>query len=83
MKDVFTTALSEVVQHQVELTSTIESLLSDNACQKTSNHKVDEVRCMLALFNAEVCALANRLAARHDENLEIRATPSHTDASSG
>ena len=31
MKDAFTAALSEVVQHQIELTSTIESLLNVQA----------------------------------------------------
>lgn len=68
MKDAFTAALSDVVQHQVELTSTIESLLSGQTPQDSCNPEVDGVRRMLAQLNVEVRALASRLAARYDEN---------------
>lgn len=82
MKDAFTAALSEVVQHQIELTSTIDSLLNDQASQEISSHGVDEVRSMLVQFNAQVSALANRLAACYDENLERHITPVQADVSS-
>lgn len=82
MKDAFTAALSEVVQHQIEMTSTIDSLLNDQASQQTSSHEVDEVRSKLVQFNAQVSALANRLAACYDENLERPITRVQTDVSS-
>lgn len=38
MKDVLTSLSSEVVQHQVELTSTIDSILSDQVAPASIRH---------------------------------------------
>jgi len=74
MKDAFTTAYSDVVQHQVELTSTIESVICDQAARGAFTDEVDKVLCMLDQFNAQVNSLSSRLAARYDETAE-KATP--------
>lgn len=76
MKDAFTTAYSDVVRHQVELTSTIESLMSDKAARGASIDEVDKVLCMLDQFNAQVNRMSSQLAARYDEAAE-KATPDH------
>ena len=82
MKDAFTAALADVVQHQVELTSTIEFQVSNQAAQGASDIDINEVLCMLGQFNAKVNRLIGQLAARYDENAERLAPASHTDASS-
>lgn len=63
MKDAFTAGLADVVQHQVELTSIIESQVSDQAAQWASDGDLDEVLCMLGQFNALVNRLIGQLAA--------------------
>lgn len=82
MKDAFTAALANVVQHQVELTSTIESQISDKAAQGASDGDIDEVVFMLGQFNAQVNRLIRQLATRYDENTERLDAASHADASS-
>ncbi|MBP2870040.1 MULTISPECIES: hypothetical protein [Pseudomonas] len=82
MKDVFTAALADVVQDQVELTSTIESHVSGQTTQGASDGDIDEVLCMLGQFNAQVNRLIVQLAARYDENAGRLNPASQTDASS-
>jgi hypothetical protein len=81
MKDAFTTAYSDVVRHQVELTSTIESLISDKVARGASIDEADKVLCMLAQINARVNRLSHQLAARYEESAE-EATPDHPTGTS-
>lgn len=82
MKDAFTAALADVFQRQVELTSTIESQVSDQTAQGASDGDIAEVLCMLGQFNAQVNRLIGQLAARYDENTDRLNPASQTDASS-
>lgn len=70
MKDSFTTAYSDVIQHQVELTSAIQSLIFDQAARGASIDEVNKVLCMLDQFNAQVNRLSSQLTARYDETAE-------------
>lgn len=79
MKDAFTAALSDVVQHQAELASTLESLLSHTTTLGASHSDADGIRSMLAHLNAQVNALAKNLAAQHDQNVELSDHLSYTD----
>ncbi|MFJ5300913.1 hypothetical protein ACIQAL_30860 [Pseudomonas sp. NPDC088368] len=66
MKDAFTAALSDVVQNQVELTSTIESFLGQALSQGGNVTEADQVQGRLDSFNAHVNALIKALAERFD-----------------
>lgn len=66
MKDAFTAALSDVIQNQVELTSTIESLLDQALSQDGDGDEVDQVKSQLDDFNAQVNALIQALAESYD-----------------
>lgn len=67
MKDAFTAADSDLVQNQIELTSSIESILAQAASSGASANQITEVGQMLEAFNAKVNQLAKRLAALHDK----------------
>lgn len=67
---------------KVELTSTIESQVSDQAAHGASDGDIDEVLCMLGQFSAQVNSLIGQLAARYDENVDGLNPASQTDASS-
>jgi hypothetical protein len=66
MKDAFTAALSDVVQNQVELTSTIESLLGQALSEGRDAAETNQVQGRLDSFNAQVNALIQALAERYD-----------------
>lgn len=66
MKDAFTAALSDVVQNQVELTSTIESLLGQALSEGRDAAETNQAQGRLDSFNAQVNALIQALAERYD-----------------
>ncbi|MFJ3681404.1 hypothetical protein [Pseudomonas sp. NPDC090208] len=70
MKDPFTAALSDVIQNQIELTSTIESLLDQSLSHDAGGTNANEIQSRLDNLNTHVDALVKRLAAKHDQDRE-------------
>ena len=68
MKDAFTTAYSDLLRNKIEFASTIESILADSKSGQAPSAQVTEVQGMLDIFNAQVTALAKRMAERYDED---------------
>ncbi|MFJ5298639.1 hypothetical protein ACIQAL_19155 [Pseudomonas sp. NPDC088368] len=68
MKDAFTAAHSDLIQNQIELTSSIESVLAEAASSKATANQITEVGQMLEAFNAKLNQSAKRLAALHDKS---------------
>jgi len=58
------------VQKQIELTSTIETILREATCAGVSTDETHELRAMLDAFNTHVSVLIRKLATRHENNNE-------------
>ncbi|MGV6393662.1 hypothetical protein ACTUVN_002360 [Pseudomonas caspiana] len=64
MKDEFTSALSDFVQHKVEIESGIAALRDEADQSDEATQAADETRDRLAGLNAQATAIANELARR-------------------
>lgn len=64
MRDAFTAAYSELLRHQIELASIIETVVKDGHARGLSE-KSEEVHAQMIAFNASMSELANELSERY------------------
>lgn len=67
MKDAFTAAYSDLIQNQVELGSTLQSILDEAFLRGVSNADIDRVRSIMESFNIRTNDLAALLIERYQD----------------
>ncbi len=67
MKDAFTSAYSDLIQNQIELGSTLQSIIEESALRAVPDAEIDNLRAMVASFNARTNDLARRLMERYTD----------------
>ena len=66
MRNAFTTAYSDLIQNQIELASTLTSLIGDASSRGASATQIDELRQRLDSFELQLKSLSRNLIERHD-----------------
>ena len=67
MKDTFTAAYSDLVQNQIELGSTLQSIFDEAVQRGVSTAEVERVRSIMESFNARTNELAALLTERYQD----------------
>lgn len=67
MKDAFTTAYSDLIQNQIELDSTLRSIIDEAAKRGVSHAEIERVRSIMESFNARTNDLAALLCERYQD----------------
>jgi uncharacterized protein involved in exopolysaccharide biosynthesis len=66
MQDELSSAYSALIQNQIELTSTLQSLIDEAASRGVSATHITDLRKRMASFDSQLNALSKRLMERHD-----------------
>ncbi|MDD1963867.1 hypothetical protein NPS29_00895 [Pseudomonas putida] len=66
MKDAITTAYSDLIQNQTELTSTLQSLIDEAASRGVSATHITDLQERMGSFHSQISALSKSLMERHD-----------------
>lgn len=67
MKDAFTAAYSDLIQNQIELDSTLRSIIDEAAQRGVSHAEIERVRSIMESFNARTNDLAALLCERYQD----------------
>ena len=66
MKDAITTVYSDLIQNQIELASTLTSLIDEAASRGAPATEIDELRERMESFELKLTALSKSFMERHD-----------------
>lgn len=66
MKDAITTAYNDLIQNQIELTSTLQSLIDEAASRGVSATHITDLQERLESFDSQINALSKSLMERRD-----------------
>lgn len=67
MKDIFTAAYSDLIQNQIELDSTLRSLIGEAAERGVSHADINRLRSIMESFNIRTNDLAALLIQRYQD----------------
>ncbi|MBD8605195.1 hypothetical protein IFT80_21405 [Pseudomonas sp. CFBP 8771] len=67
MKDAFTATYSDLVQNQIELGSTLQSIIDEAVQRGVSTAEIDRVRSIMESFNVRTNYLAALLTERYQD----------------
>jgi hypothetical protein len=66
MKDTLTTAYSDLIQNQIELTSTVQSMIDEATSRGVSVVHINELRKRMESFESHLNALSKQLIEDYD-----------------
>ena len=66
MKDAITTAYNDLIQNQIELTSTLQSLIDEAASRGVSTTHITDLQERMESFGSQINGLSKSMMERHD-----------------
>lgn len=66
MKDAITTAYNDLIQNQIELTSTLQSLIDEAASRGVSATHITDLQERMESFDSQINGLSKSMMERHD-----------------